>query len=110
MSYSANATTATAETPFALDAHESPGTITDRLIVPRSTQKIIPAEFQPTGPAFAAGISPSVLEPLANHGAVDGARAAVGIADYTGNARAVLSKHNFRIAEAVATRPPLAVD
>lgn len=110
MGHRADATAATSETPFALDAHQRPRTIANFLIVPWPTQKIVPAELQPSGPAFAAGIRPGMLQAFANHRAVDGAGASIGITDHSGNGRAGLGKHDLRRTKVITASPPLAVD
>ena len=110
MGHRANPITAAAETPLAFDAHEGPGTVTDSLVMPRATQKIVPAQFQPAAATLTARIGPGVLQLLAHHGAIDRPGAPVRVMDHARHARAVLREDNFRGAEVVAARPPLAVE
>jgi len=110
MGHGPDATAAAAETPFALDAHQRPRSIANFLIVPGATQKVVPAQLQPSGPALAAGIRPGMLKAFANHRTVNGSGAPVGITDYSGNSRAVLGEHDFRRTKVITARPPFPVD
>ena len=110
MGHRADATTAAAETPFALDAHQRPRTVANLLIVPWAAQEIVPTKLQPSGPAFAAGIRPGMLQAFANHRAVNGAGAPVGVTNHSGNRRTILGKHYFGRAKVVTASPPFAVD
>jgi hypothetical protein len=106
----ANAFAAAAEAPFAFDAHERPRAVPNLLFVPGTAQEIIPAKLKPTAAAFACGIRPAVLQPFADHRAVDCAGAAIGVMNFARNRRTVLGEQNFGSAKVVATRPPLTVD